>query len=99
MRRLSQRRFGRQKTGKGGQQSVSNFQPVAKERRPELGSFLAELLTFVLSFVILGRGIAVRGRGGSLLEEWVYNIVGLLIGLYAIFGLPERYGSMESTKP
>ena len=76
----------KQKTSKDRQQRISYFQPIAQERRPELGSFFCALLAFWLSFISLGRGIATRERGGNRYKEWAYNIAGLFLGFYAVFG-------------
>lgn len=64
--------------GKSSQQGVSYFEPVAKERRPELGSLLLLLLTNALSIVLIGSNSWIGMGFGVVLAAW--GTFGILVG-------------------
>lgn len=73
-----QKPSGNEKTsGEQRNERVSYLEPVAKERRPELGSLLASVLTLVAAFFFGDR------RGAVVFAPLliVYSVIGLLLGL------------------
>src|SRR5262249_14125843 len=67
-------------------QGIRNFQSVAKERRPELGSLLTSVLALCLAFFLGAEGDNLYNRG----FRWSGRLVlasGPLLIVYAVFGL------------
>lgn len=71
-------------------QRIRDLKPIAKERRPELGSFLAAVLTLYMAFFLGSKGDDLRNKGfrragtaclcaGPPLI--IYAVIGLLFGL------------------
>src|SRR5205085_2937444 len=60
---------------KGNQKAIGNFEPIAEERRPELGSLFAAMLSIFLGFASFGRGVTVwdycRGIAATRAEDVV----------------------------
>lgn len=80
----------KQQSRESSNQGVGNFQPIAKQRRPELGSLFFVVIGFGLAFLIADRGADLweedrRWLGGSCLVGAALLVLqgtfGLLIGL------------------
>lgn len=74
------------KKGEGNQKCVGDFEPIAIERRPELGSLLASLLGFALAFPISAIGGDLWDAGKRLCGGCCLMFA-IVLGFQSTFGL------------
>lgn len=78
---------GKEKEGSESRnKSVGYFEPIAKERRPELGSLLAALIGFALAFPLAAIGADLWDAGRKL-RGAIYMALVAFLGFQSTFGI------------